>query len=75
MRTIGDFHEIIQKLMECAEFFQEHDELERMNVLHGLVEQMYNEHLELAKGLKDTDPYFVSLKYIKEWLDANKVTA
>lgn len=74
MKTIGDFHEIVGKLMECADFFQEHGDPNEV-LIARIVEQMYNDHLELAKGqgLKDTDPYLTSLKYIKEWLDGNKV--
>jgi hypothetical protein len=72
MRNIGDFHEIIDKLICVGNFLIEHDEMEKKEVVCDLVEQLYNEHLELGKHLKENDPYLLSIKHIKEWVDENK---
>ena len=69
MKTFGAFDEMIEKLIDVAEFFGNQDEPEKKNTVVNLVREMYNEHLELGKHLKETDPYIVSHKWIAEWLN------
>lgn len=74
MKTIGDFHDMANRLMEVADFCESHGDFKKRNILRKLVQELLDEHLELAKGLKKTDPYFISIKYIQDWLDQKNLT-
>lgn len=68
MKTIGDFHEIMNKFMDVADFLGDNNEIEKKQIVCDMIKNLYEEHLELAIHLKENDPYLVSLNHIKNWL-------
>lgn len=79
--TIGDYHEVIEKLMEAAEALDNYGDSKNKNLIGNIIKNMYITSKEITEEAKKlvTDPSHLEKvseaehSYTKEWLINNKL--